>query len=193
MNCVTVFCGSSTGTDNIFNEQAFLLGQTLAKRKIRIIYGGAKIGLMGAVAAGALEGHGEVIGVIPRFLKKKEVAHESLTELIEVETMHQRKSKMNDLSDGIIALPGGFGTIEEFFEMLTWGQLGLHRKPMAILNVNGFYDTLIDLIQTMVDKGFLKEVNQKMVLVSSDVDDLLEKMVNYNAPEIGKWMTKDKV
>ena len=193
MKRVTVFCGSSFGTENIYQEQASLLGQTLAKHDIELIYGGANVGLMGAVADGVLNNGGKVIGVLPNFLKSKEIAHEHLTELILVDTMHERKTKMNDLSDGVIGMPGGFGTLEEFFEMLTWAQLGLHKKPIAILNIDGFYDSLNVLVQTMVDKGFLKEVNQKMLLVSDNIDELLEKMKNYVAPSVGKWIDKETV
>lgn len=190
MKRVAIFCGSSSGNDNIFKEHAFLVGQTLAKHNIEIVYGGAKVGLMGAVADGALSENGKVTGVLPVFLKTKEVAHNNLTELILVESMHERKMKMNELSDGVIALPGGFGTMEEFFEMLTWGQLGLHEKPVAILNVNGFYDSLDLLIQSMVHNGFLKEINQRMLLMSSDIEDLLKQMQNYVAPSVGKWITR---
>jgi uncharacterized protein (TIGR00730 family) len=190
---VSVFCGSSLGTDPHFQIQAKLLGQTLAKQNIELVYGGAKIGLMGAVADGALSEGGKVIGVLPNFLRSKEIAHEGLTQLILVNSMHERKTKMNELSDGVIALPGGFGTMEEFFEMLTWGQLGLHQKPVAILNTNGFYDSLIAFIQTTVDKGLLNEVNQKMLLVSDNVDNLLLKMRNYLAPVVGKWISEEMV
>ncbi len=193
MNRVTVFCGSSFGNEGIFENQAISLGKTLAKHNIELVYGGANVGLMGAVADGVLSEGGKVIGVLPNFLKSKEIAHEGLTELILVDSMHERKTKMNELSDGVIALPGGFGTIEETFEMLTWAQLGLHKKPVGILNINGFYDNLIILIETMVDKGFLKEVNQKMLLVSDNIDELLEKMKNYTAPAVGKWITKEVV
>ncbi len=190
---ITVFCGSSLGNEDIYKLQATLLGKTLAKLNIELVYGGAKIGLMGAVADGALSEGGKVIGVLPKFLRSKEIAHEGLTQLILVDSMHERKTKMNELCDGVIALPGGFGTLEEFFEMLTWGQLGLHQKPIAILNINGFYDSLIALVQTMVDKGLLKEVNQKMLLVSNDVDDLLNKMRSYVPPIIGKWINEETV
>lgn len=191
MQRITVFCGSSSGTDEVFKEQAYLLGQTLAKMNIGLVYGGAKVGLMGAVADGALETGGAVIGVIPGFLRNKEIAHEQLTELIVVDTMHERKTKMNALCDGIIALPGGFGTLEELFEILTWGQLGLHRKPVALLNVNGFYDALLELIGTMVSKGFLKEINQKMLIASDNITDLLDQMNHYVAPETPKWISKE--
>jgi len=190
MKSVTVFCGSSSGTDAIYMQTAFLLGQKLAKRNIELIYGGAKVGLMGAVADGALSHGGRVTGVLPGFLQNKEIAHENLTELIVVNSMHERKTKMNDLCEGIIALPGGFGTLEELFEILTWAQLGLHRKPVAVLNINGFYNDLLSCIQTMVDKGFLKPVNQKMLLVSNSIDDMLPRMENYQPTQVGKWIKR---
>lgn len=193
MKRITVFCGSSSGTEGNFKIQATLLGQTLAKQNIELVFGGAKIGLMGAVADGVLSEGGKVIGVLPHFLKSKEIAHNGLTELILVDSMHERKTKMNELSDGFIAMPGGFGTLEEFFEMLTWGQLGLHKKPIAILNIDGFYDTLTILLQTMVDKAFLKKINQQMLLVSDNIDDLLDKMNDYVAPIVGKWINKETV
>ena len=170
-----------------------MLGETLAKRNIELVYGGAKVGLMGAVADGVLNNGGKAIGVLPNFLGSKEIAHKQLTELILVDTMHERKTKMNDLCDGVIALPGGFGTLDELFEMLTWGQLGLHKKPIAILNVDGYYDALIVFIQTMTDKGLLKEVNQQMLLVSDTIDDLLDKMENYVPPTVGKWINKKDI
>lgn len=193
MKRVTVFCGSSFGTAEIYKTQAILLGNKLAEENIGLVYGGANVGLMGAVADGVLEKGGEVFGVLPNFLRSKEIAHDHLTELFLVETMHERKTKMNDLCDGVIALPGGFGTLEEFFEMLTWAQLGLHKKPIAILNIDGFYDSLITFIQTTVDKGFLKQVNQDMLIVSDNIEDLLDKMKNYEAPTVGKWITKEEV
>lgn len=191
MKNITVFCGSSFGTEKVFEEQAYALGKTLAQSGIGLVYGGANVGLMGAVANGAMENGGIVTGVLPHFLQGKEIAHEHLTSLILVDTMHERKMQMNDLSDGVIALPGGFGTLEEFFEMLTWAQLGLHKKPIAVLNTNGFYDTLIEFIEVMVDKGFLKAVNQEMLIVSDTIDDLLYKMQHYTAPAVGKWITKE--
>lgn len=193
MKRITVFCASSFGTEKIYEEQAIALGKTLAEQNIELVYGGANVGLMGAVADGALNAGGKVIGVLPNFLRSKEIAHLGLTELILVESMHERKTKMNELCDGVIALPGGFGTLEELFEMLTWAQLGLHKKPIAILNVNGFYDALIALLQTMTEKGLLKEVNQKMLLVSYTIDDLLYQMKNYVAPTVGKWIDKKEL
>ena len=190
---VTVFCGSSSGFDEIFVKQAYMLGQTLAARDIGVVYGGANVGLMGSLAQGVLSNKGKIIGVLPGFLKEKEIAHPNLTELILVESMHERKKKMNELADGIIALPGGFGTLEEFFEMLTWAQLGLHKKPIGILNIGEFYIKLVELMQHMVDTGFLKEINKNMLLVSNDIDELLEKMNSYSAPSVGKWISKDVV
>lgn len=193
MNSITVFCGSSFGSDDVYKEQAALLGRTLAKQNIQLIYGGANVGLMGAVADGALDEGGKVVGVIPHFLQSKEIAHNQLTELILVETMHERKTRMNDLCDGVIVLPSGYGTLEEFFEMITWAQLGLHQKPIGILNIDGFYNDLIKLVQTMVDKGFLKQINREMLLISNTIDELLEMMRNYQAPTVGKWISKEEV
>jgi uncharacterized protein (TIGR00730 family) len=193
MKSVTVFCGSSAGSDDIYRSEADRLGKALAEQSIRLIYGGAKVGLMGVVANAVLEAGGEVIGVLPRFLKSKEIAHDGLTELILVESMHERKTKMHQLSEGVIALPGGYGTLEELFEMLTWAQLGLHKNPIGVLNVNGYYDALISLVQNMVDKAFLKIVNQKMLLSSGEIAALLQAMKDYVAPEVGKWITDDRV
>ncbi|WP_066440561.1 TIGR00730 family Rossman fold protein [Chryseobacterium sp. CCH4-E10] len=192
MKSITVFCGSSFGSEDIYKEQAALLGKTLAKNNIQLVYGGANVGLMGAVADGALDEGGRVVGVLPYFLQSKEIAHKKLTELILVETMHERKTKMNELCDGVIVLPGGYGTLEEFFEMITWAQLGLHQKPIGILNIDGFYNDLINLVQNMVDKGFLKQINRDMLLISDTIDELLEIMINYKAPTVGKWISKDK-
>jgi len=191
MKRITVFCGSSSGKNEIYKQEAFKLGQILAERKIHVIYGGANVGLMDAVANGALSKGGKVTGVLPSFIKNKGIDHKNLTELILVDTMHERKTKMHDLSDGVIALPGGFGTLEEFFEVLTWGQLKLHKKPVGILNINGFYDPLINLIRNMVEKGFLEEENRKMVLINNDIDDLLDQMESYTAPVIDKWIIQE--
>ena len=191
MKRITVFCGSSLGTDEIYEKQAFKLGEILADRKIGLVYGGANVGLMNAVANGSLSKGGEVTGVLPVFIKDKGIAHKNLTELILVKTMHERKTKMNELSDGVIALPGGFGTLEEFFETLTWGQLGLHRKPVGLLNINGYYDPLKILAKTMVEKGFLKEENRKMLLISDDIESLLDQMEKYMAPAIDKWIIRE--
>ncbi len=180
MKKIAVYCGSNFGTDKTFKTQAYLLGKTLAKEKIELIYGGAEIGLMGALANGALDENGKVIGILPKFLKSQESAHEMLSELILVDTMHERKHMMNELCDGIIALPGGIGTLEELIEMLTWRQIGLHQKPIGILNINGFYKSLISLFQTMVDNGLMKKENLDKIIISDDIDELLDLMKNYN-------------
>lgn len=192
LNSIAVFCGSSQGNDPKIIEEAYHLGKILGQKKIKLIYGGSKLGLMGELARGVLENNGKVIGVIPKFLRTKEVVHTGLTELILVETMHERKLKMHEISDGIIALPGGFGTMEEFFEMITWSQLGLHQKPIGMLNSTGFYDDLLNFFQTMVKKQFLQADNRDLLLVSNDIDDLLHQMENYEATVNPKWMNKSQ-
>lgn len=193
MKSITVFCGSSMGNDINYKDQAFLLGVTLAQKGIALVYGGAKIGLMGAVADGVLSKKGNAIGVLPKFLGGKEIAHDQLTEMILVETMHQRKTKMNELCDGVIALPGGFGTLEELFEMVTWAQLGLHKKPIGILNTGGYYDPLILMIQTMVEKGLLKESNRQLLLIDSSIEGLLKQMENYTPPALEQWIKESEL
>ncbi|MDH5825632.1 TIGR00730 family Rossman fold protein [Sphingobacterium sp. SG20118] len=190
---IVVFCASSLGINNCYEEQAMHVGHVFAQRGIRLVYGGGRVGLMGAVANGALAKGGEVIGIIPHFLNSKEREHTGVTELITVDTMHDRKRIMNDYSDGIIALPGGFGTLEELFEMITWGQLGLHKKPVGILNTNGFYDYLIQFVAHMTSEGLLKKENQEMLLVADNIEDLLEKMECYVAPKLTKWIEKDEI
>jgi uncharacterized protein (TIGR00730 family) len=187
MKRICVFCGSSSGFDKIFAEQACRLGQALAQRNIGLVYGGSNIGLMRELANAALEYHGEVIGVMPHFMQEKELAHKHLTRLEVVNSMQERKARMYELSDGAIALPGGFGTLDELFELLTWGQLSLHHKPVALLNTGGYYDYLLSFIQTMVDKGFLFEANRAMLLVHDDINTLLSLMANYKAPDVSKW------
>lgn len=186
MNRLSVFCGSSAGNEKIYSEQAWLLGKTMAQQKTGLVYGGTKVGLMGQVANGVLEHGGEAIGVLPHFLKEKEIAHDNLSELHLVTTLQERKTMMNELSDGAIALPGGFGTMEEFFEMLTWGQLQIHLKPVALLNISGYYDSLITLFDNMVSNGFLKQVNRDMVIADDTIEGLLKQMKSYKAPMMGK-------
>ncbi len=188
MKSISVFCGSSSGTNGIYAQQAELLGKILAKKDIQAHFGGGKVGLMGILANAVLAAGGQVTGVIPNFLHTREVAHDGLTEMICVETMHERKALINEMSDGAIALPGGFGTLDELFEMLTWGQLGLHTKPVGLLNVNGYYNSIITAIGTMVHEGFVKEINREMVLVSEDIHELISKMMAYQAPEVPKWI-----
>ncbi|UIR55604.1 TIGR00730 family Rossman fold protein [Sphingobacterium sp. SRCM116780] len=191
MKSVSVFCASSPGFDPIWMKEAYRVGQVLATQKIKLVYGGGQVGLMGAIADAVMENEGEVVGVIPHFLNKKEIAHHGITSLITVENMHERKMLMNDLCEGIIALPGGFGTMEELFEMITWGQLGLHKKPVGILNTNGFYDHLIAFIDNMVQSGLLKQKNQEMLLVDTNIESLLDKMINYDPPTVEKWMSSE--
>jgi len=192
MNSIVVFCGASAGHGAAYTDAARKLGTKLAQAGIQVVYGGACIGIMGAVADAALAGGGKVVGVIPHFLKTKEVAHEHLTEMIAVETMHERKLKMHELSDGIITLPGGWGTMEELFEMLTWAQLGLHAKPIGLLNVNGYYDHLYALCSNMVQEGFLAAATMDMLMISDDVDDLLQRMADYKGGRLSTEMTEDR-
>lgn len=190
MKNICVFCASSMGSNSVYKESAYQLGKIFADQKIRLIYGGGNVGLMGVIADSVLENGGEVYGVIPDLLIKKEVGHPNLTKLFVVETMHERKTKMFELSDGIIALPGGFGTLEELTEVLTWAQLGMHKKPIGILNINGYYSKLLDLLDHMVSEKLLKKENRKMLLVSENPMELLEIIENYNAPFTDKWLDK---
>ena len=188
MKSICVFCASSMGNNPVYGETAFELGKTLAENNIDLIYGGAQVGLMGKLADGALSKNGRVTGIIPEFLKTKEIEHNGLTELISVNTMHERKSGMHKMSDGFIALPGGFGTMEELFEILTWAQLSLHKKPIGILNINGYYDPLIQLIEKMIDEHLLKNEYKGILLISDSIEDLLSQMNLYEAPVLGKWI-----
>lgn len=192
LNAVAVFCGSSEGNDTIIISQAEVLGRTLANENIALVYGAAKIGIMGKIAKASLDNYGKVIGVIPEFLKLKEVVHLGLSELITTDNMHERKLKMHELSDGFITLPGGFGTFEELFEIITWAQLGLHQKPIGLLNINGFYDNLISMLETMVAKGFLKFDNLELLIVDNDINRLLDKMRNYKPQEVPKWLKENR-
>ncbi len=189
---ICVFCGSSSGNDLNITDMAQRLGEIFASRNITLVYGAAKIGVMGTLAKSVLDYNGEVIGIIPNFLKKKEVVHLGLTELITTENMHERKLKMQEASDGFIALPGGMGTLEELFEITTWLQLGLHQKPIGLLNVNGFYDDLINLLENMVRKGFLSRDNYHLLLVDSDPEQLLQKMEEFKRPDLLKWLSEEK-
>jgi len=193
MKSISVFCGSSEGNDNYIIDQSYSLGVEFAKNDITLVYGAARIGIMGQVAKGVIDNNGKTIGVIPEFLKLKEVYHRNLSELIVTENMHQRKVIMYEKSDGFIILPGGFGTMDEFFEITTWGQLGLHSKPIGILNLNGFYDDLIALGNTMVKKGFLKQSNFEAVVIDTTIKGLLDKMNNYKALSFSKWLNKEQI
>jgi uncharacterized protein (TIGR00730 family) len=197
MKSLCVFCGSNAGHNPTYRAEAEKLGRLLAARQIELVYGAGNIGLMGAVADACLDAGGTVTGIIPEALVGKEVAgrpvdHRALTRLEVVDSMHTRKARMAELSDGFIALPGGFGTFEEFCEILTWGQLGFHVKPMGLLNINGFYDPLLALFDHAVSEGFLRAPNRAMALVSSDIDDLLEQMANYRPEPVSKWLKEEK-
>jgi uncharacterized protein (TIGR00730 family) len=185
---ICVFCGSSSGTRPSYAAAAALVARCLVARKISIVYGGGRIGLMGTLADAAIEAGGEVIGVIPRSLVEKEVAHGRLPDLRIVGSMHERKAQMAELSDAFIALPGGYGTFEEFCEILTWSQLGLQRKPCGILNVDGYYDRLLGLFDHAVTEGFLKPVHRRMVVSDTDPESLIERLLEYNEPHVDKWL-----
>ncbi len=189
---ICVFCGSSDGNDESITKAAHTLGTTLANRDIVLVYGAAKIGVMGTVAQACLDAKGEVVGIIPNFLKKKEVVHLGLTKLITTDNMHDRKLKMQEESDGFITLPGGMGTLEELFEITTWLQLGLHQKPIGLLNVNGFYDSLLAMLENMVRKGFLSMEHYDLLLVADTVDGLLEKMEQFKPPRMPHWLTEER-
>lgn len=188
MQSIAIYCGSSPGFNDLYQQQARLLGSRLVEQGCRVVYGGGKVGLMGAVADGAIAAGGEVIGVIPDFMIPKEVAHNGLTGLIITDSMQTRKLKMHELSDGIITLPGGYGTMEELFEMVTWAQLGLHGKPIGILNINGYYDSLLQMLDKMVEEGFLRLSNREAVLSATTIDELLSKMEAFDPGYVEKWM-----
>lgn len=191
MNSIAIFCGSSLGTDQIFADVAELTGETIAKQGKTLVYGGGRSGLMGIVADSALAAGGKVIGVIPQGLVDRELAYPDLTELYIVKNMHERKTKMSELSDGFIALPGGAGTIEEIFEQWTWAQLGIHLKPCAFLNVEGFYDDLLKFIQLTTDKGFSKARFTDQLIDSASIEEILTQFSHYQAPE-PKWGVKER-
>ena len=192
LNKICVFCGSSEGNDTSIIEASKQLGNTFAEKNITLVYGAAKIGIMGVIAQNVLDNHGKVIGIIPDFLKLKEVVHLGLTELITTQNMHERKLMMQEISDGFIALPGGLGTLEELFEILTWLQLGLHKKPIGLLNINHFYDDLLKLLETMVRKGFLSMNNYNLLIVDTSIDSLLKNMAAFKDPKTPKWLNSDR-
>ena len=176
MKSICVFCGANFNGDPVLKEAVELLAEVMVNRDITLVYGGGKVGVMGIIADAVLDRGGKAIGVIPQFLMDKEVGHPGITQIHVVENMHQRKQMMNDLCDGVIMLPGGFGTLEEFFEVLTWLQLGLHQHPIGVLNVNGFYDLLLQQMDVMVEQRFLKLANRQLVLTSADAVELIALM-----------------
>jgi hypothetical protein len=187
-----VFCGSSTGADPKYRDAARELGRALADDGIAVVFGGGKVGLMGLLADAALERGGEVIGVIPRALATKELAHDGVTKLHVVESMHERKALMADLSDGFIAMPGGLGTLEELFEVLTWAQLGIHSKPCGLLNVGGYYDLLVAFLDFTVTQQLLKPEHRNIIVVDADHRRLLGRMREYESPITEKWIRDDE-
>ena len=188
MKSLCVFCGSSAGRDPAYADAARALGVTLAERGITLVFGGGYVGLMGMVADAALGAGGEVIGVIPEALVEREIEHKNLTKLHVVRSMHERKALMSELSDGFIALPGGNGTLEEFFEVLTWAQLGEHEKPCGLLNVAGFYDPLLAVFDHMTESGFVSDEHRKLVLVEKNPEKLLRAFESHQPPETVKWI-----
>lgn len=193
MKRLAVFCGSSNGASDIYIEGARKLGKELAKRNIALVYGGASVGIMGAVADSVLEEGGYVIGVMPGFLENKEISHKKLSELIIVNSMHERKAKMADLADGFIALPGGPGTLEEFFEIFTWAQLGLHQKPCGLLNINHYYDPLIALFNHMSNEQFLHEKYRNMAIIDHEPTGILDKFNKYEPPTVKTYMNEKQI
>jgi uncharacterized protein (TIGR00730 family) len=189
---ICVFCGSSKGANSAYSEAARQLGLALVRRGIGLVYGGGNIGLMGVIADTVLKADGEAIGVIPEALEEREVAHTGLTKLHVVGSMHERKALMAELSDGFIALPGGFGPYEEFCEVITWSQLGIHAKPCGMLNVEGYYNTLIDLFDKGVEESFIRPEHRRIVLTDTEPEKLLNKMSEFRAPEMGKWLDLDR-
>ena len=185
-----MYCGSSAGRDDRFAQAARAFGEQLCERGIGVVYGGARVGIMGAIADTVLAGGGEVIGVIPESLMKKELAHDGLSALHVVGSMHERKSRMAELADGFVALPGGFGTLEEIVEVITWGQLGFHRKPCGFLDVAGYFDALFRFIDHAVEEGFLRAVHRDMLIRDESPVRLLERFAAYVPPDIPKWIEK---
>ena len=192
LNAVCVFCGSSTGEPAIYSEAARELGKYFAQQNITLVYGGAKVGLMGIIADEVLNNGGKAIGVIPRFFSAKEIAHDNLTELIFVDSMAERKKVLADISDAFIALPGGFGTLDELFEMMTSSQLDIHRKPVGILNINHYYDHLIKQVDFMVIEKFMRPIHRQMMVDDISIDALFNKMRTYEAPVQEKWINRIK-
>lgn len=192
MKRICVFCGSSLGNNVEYSEAAVTLGGLLASRGIALVYGGGNVGLMGVIANAVLDAGGEVIGVIPHSLAQREIEHRGLTQLHVVDSMHTRKAMMADLADAFIAMPGGVGTFEEFFEAVTWTQLGLHRKPCGLLNVAGFYSPLAAFIDQAVSEGFIKPVHRASIVVDDNAERLLDTLAQVTLPDVPKWIRRDE-
>ena len=192
INSICVYCGSSPGRIEAYGSAGCALAKSLVSRNIRLVYGGAGIGIMGMVADQVLKLGGQAIGVIPKSLAHKEVAHKNLTELHVTQSMHERKMLMAELSDGFIALPGGIGTLEELFEIWTWAQLGFHNKPCGLLNVEGYYDSLIGFLDHVLAEQFVKKDHHAMLIVETNPDALLDHYINYQPPAVRHWVGKDE-
>jgi len=192
LDSICLYCGANPGNNQAYRNAALQLGRTFAERGIRLVFGGGSVGLMGVAATACLEAGGHCTGVITTLLVEKEVGHPGVTDMHVVDTMHERKAKMMELSDGFIALPGGFGTLDELFEILTWLQLGYHQKPVGILNVDHFYDHLITFLDHARDERFLREKHHDALKIDDDLAALLEKMRNATAPDVAKWIEKTK-
>ena len=192
MKKICVFCGSSSGNDPIYEEYARNMAVAIRNNNQSLVYGGGSVGLMGIIADELLRLGGEVIGVIPEFLAELEVDHKGLTKMITVNSMHERKKEMSELSDAFIAMPGGFGTLEELAEILTWEQLGLIRKPIGLLNVNAYWDPFVRMLDQMVETGFLKPENRKIIQIDSDPGSLLNSMQKFIPVITEKWLDKDQ-
>jgi uncharacterized protein (TIGR00730 family) len=190
---ICVFCGSSAGSRPAYLDAARRLGALLAERGIGLVYGGSHLGLMGVLADSVIAAGGEVTGVIPKMLVDKEIAHRGLNDLRIVSSMHERKALMAELASGFIAMPGGYGTLEEFFEVLTWLQLGVHPKPCGLLNIEGYYDHLLALLDHAVAERFLRPPNRDLVLHDADAERLIDRMIVFHAPAIEKWVEKREV
>ncbi|MDS0897691.1 LOG family protein [Morganella morganii] len=181
---IAVYCGSAAGASEIYRLEAVKFARILVEQGITLVYGGASVGIMGTVANTVLREGGKAIGVIPALLEGREIAHKNLTELHRVNTMHERKSKMIELADGFVALPGGFGTLEEFAEVFTWSQIGLHQKPVGLMNINNYYDPLLSLISKMTDEQFMQEKYRHMAVVETDGNALIRRFRDYEAPAV---------
>lgn len=185
---ICVFCGSSSGFDPVHRQAAVNFGRLLVDEQIELVYGAGSVGLMGAIADAVLHAQGRVIGVIPRFLATRELLHEGVSEVRVTETMHERKALMSELSDGFVALPGGLGTFEELFEVLTWAQLGLHAKPIGLLNVDGYFDSLVQMVEHAITAGFCRDKHRQLFVVDDDPVRLLVRMRDYQPPTVRKWI-----
>jgi TIGR00730 family protein len=185
-----VYCGSNPGRQDIYIEAARELGRTMARQGIGLVYGGASVGIMGAIADAVMQAGGQAVGIIPESLMRKELAHRGLTELHVTQSMHERKRMMADRADAFVALPGGAGTLEEIFEVWTWAQLGHHAKPCALFNVGGYYDGLARFLDHMVAEQFVRAEHREMLIVENDPQRLLERLANYRAPQVTKWIAR---